>query len=43
MIWALYIRAALTMLGVRPGLACSINAAAPETTPADIEVPYRIM
>ena len=42
-IWAVYIRIALTMLGVREGLACRMRAAAPATTPADIDVPLSIM
>src|SRR5712692_10687107 len=42
MICAVYIRIALTRLGVREGLAWNISAAATETTPADIEVPLRI-
>src|SRR5713101_1787363 len=38
---AVYINAILTMLGVRLGLICSINAAAPATTGVAIEVPLR--
>src|SRR5215831_9655534 len=39
--WAVYIRMAFTMLGVRFGFAWSIKAAAPATTGVDIEVPLR--
>src|SRR5581483_5291123 len=37
--WAVYIRIALTRLGVRFGFACNISATAPETTGVAIEVP----
>ena len=36
---AVYCRIAFTSGGVRPGLACSINAAAPATVGAAIDVP----
>src|SRR5262249_37929532 len=39
--WAVYISSALTMFGVSRGFAWSINAAAPDATAADTEVPLR--
>ena len=41
--WAVACRMPLTSGGVRPGLACSITAAAPATAGAAIEVPLRII